>query len=92
MCVPQRSYTVRNVQEVPHNPCGLPFILEDGLYFPVTMALGGQYTGLMDRNSQVLPEVADALVIRIEVKNHISLHDTLMFIGRSVAGISVESV
>ena len=76
----------------PNNQSGLPFILEDGLYLPVTMALQKQYTGLMHRNSEVLAEVPDEVLIRMEVKNHISLHDTLMFIGPSVAGISVESL
>ena len=68
------------------------FILEDGLYLPVAMALGEQYMGLMHWDSQVLNEVCDTVMIQIEVKKNISLHDTLMFIGRSVAGISVESV
>ena len=92
MCVPQRLYTTRSNRDAFYDQSGLPFILEDGLYLPMTMALEEQYTGLMHRNSQVLAEVGQVVVIRMEVKNHIPLRDTLMFIGRSVAGISFESV
>ena len=92
MCVPQRLYSSGAGQNDPKNKLALPFILEDGSYLPVTMALGRQYTGLIDRDSQVLVENGDTVMIRMEVKNHISLRDTLMFIGCSVAGISVERV
>ena len=92
MCVPQRLYSRGAGRNDPNNKRALPFILEDGSYFPVTMALGRQYTGLIDRDSQVLVENGDTVMIRMEVKNHISLCNTLMFIGCSVAGISVERV
>ena len=68
------------------------FILEDGLYLPVTMASEEQFIGLIHRDSPVLNEVGDTVMIQIEVKKNVSLHDTLMFISRSVAGISVKSV
>ena len=90
--MPQRVYKRGTGRDDPKNQRGLPFILEDGLYLPVTMALGGQYIGLMHRDSQVLVEVGDTVMIRMEVKKLISLRDTLMFIDHTVAGIPVESV
>ena len=71
MCVPQRLYTTRSNRDVIHDRRKLLFILEDGLYLPVTMALVERYTGLMDRNSQVLAEAAEVVKIRIEVKDRI---------------------
>ena len=90
--MPQRVYRRGTGRDDPRNQRGLPFILEDGLYLPVTMALEEKYIGLMHRDSQVLVEVGDTVMIRMEVKKHISLRDTLMYICRTVAGISVEGV
>ena len=90
--MPQRLYSLGAGRNDPNNKHVLLFILENGLYLPVTMALNRHYTGLIDRDTQVLVENGDTVMIRMEVKNHISLRDTLMFIGCSVAGISVERV
>ena len=71
MCVPQRLCKKGTGRDAPKNQHGLPFILEDGLYLPVTMALEEQYIGLMHRDSQVLAEAAEVVKIRMEVKNRI---------------------
>lgn len=56
------------------------------------MALGEQYVGLMHRDLQVLVEVGDTVMIRMEVNKPIASPDILMFIGCKVAGVSAESV
>lgn len=43
------------------------FVRQDGSYIPVSAALGGDYTGLLDRDLPALPEAGYTITLRFEV-------------------------
>ncbi|KAF9793476.1 hypothetical protein BJ322DRAFT_131219 [Thelephora terrestris] len=66
VCVPQRPYKNGTAREDPKHRHRVLFMLEDGSYLPLIRALEERYSGLMNRDIQVLVEVGDTLMIRIE--------------------------
>ena len=65
--VPQRRYRNGTSHGFLNNQNSLSFIWDDGSYIPLTAALVGNYTGLVNRDRLVLGEAGFTIALRFEV-------------------------
>ena len=89
--VPQMGCRIEASHSFTSNQNSVWFVLRDGSHIPVTAALEGDYTGLVNRDLPAFGGVAFTITLRLQVNRSYHLRDTLVLIGYTVAGVSTRA-
>ena len=67
VCIPQTGYENRASLIFPNTQSSVLFIRQDGSYIPVTAALDGDYSGLVNRDLPALGEGIFSVMLQLQV-------------------------
>ena len=67
VCIPQRRFGKGASHDHPTNQNLVLFIRQDGSYIPLTAAMGGDFTGLVNRDTSAFDMAGFTITLRFEV-------------------------